>query len=83
LVDLSYEALGYRRDIDGELLDPVDPDFDEHCPIGRWHDPPDPSDDPSPNMHCTCWYDGDGCCRCKAPGLTREQRIEQGMDEED
>jgi hypothetical protein len=40
-----------------------DPFFDEYCPVG--HD-----GDPAQNMHCTCWYDGDGCCRCKAPAMT-------------
>lgn len=53
-------------------------DFDEFCPVG---DPDGYKGDPESNMHCRCWYDGDGCCRCKAPGLTEEQMREQGMIE--
>lgn len=53
---------------------------EQYCPVGdsllR-----DPSKDPARNMHCTCWYDGDGCCRCKAQALTAEQRKAQGMDD--
>lgn len=55
------------------------PEFDEHCPVG---DPDGSKGDPAPNMHCTCWYDGDGCCRCKAVPLTEEQMRAQGMLDE-
>jgi hypothetical protein len=48
--------------------------FDEHCPVGH-------KSDPAPNMHCTCWYDGDGCCRCNDPAMTEEQKRAQGMEE--
>jgi hypothetical protein len=53
----------------------MEDDFDEFCPVGK------PENDPAPNMHCTCWYDGDGCCRCHAPGLTDEQKRKQGMED--
>lgn len=47
--------------------------MDEFCAVGK------PESDPAPNMHCTCWYEGDGRCRCKAPGMTGEQKLAQGM----
>lgn len=53
--------------------------FDEHCPVGdSLH--ADDNKEPARNMHCACWYDGDGCCRCKAPAMTDEQREAQGME---
>ena len=48
-------------------------EFDEFCPVGK-------EDDVAPNMHCRCWYDGDGCCRCHARAMTNEERREQGME---
>ena len=56
----------------------IDPDFDEYCPIGDSL-LEESYKDPARNMHCTCWYEGDGCCRCKAPALTESQMREQGM----
>jgi hypothetical protein len=32
-------------------------------------------------IHCEHWYDGEPCCRCSAPEMPVEQRIEQGMEE--
>ncbi len=29
--------------------------------------------------HCRCWEDGDACCRCKAPGLSKAKQLEFGM----
>jgi hypothetical protein len=37
-------------------------------------------DDQPYHGHCRCWDDGEGCCRCKAPPMTEEQKREQGMD---
>lgn len=31
-------------------------------------------------IHCTCWWDGDACCACNAPGMTNEERIRDGME---
>lgn len=45
---------------------------DEFCPVGK-------EDDVAPNLHCSCWYEGDGCCRCKTPAMTEDQMREQGM----
>ncbi len=39
----------------------------QHCP---------PSDD---EIHCRCWWNGDGCCICDAPPMTDEEKKEQGM----
>jgi hypothetical protein len=60
----------------------MEDDFDEYCPIGdsRHQDPL--TKDPARNMHCRCWYDGDGCCRCLAPAMTHEQKVAQGMEDE-
>lgn len=55
-------------------------EFDEFCPIGDMHNT-ELSKDPAPNMHCSCWYDGDGCCRCKFPAMTTEEKIAQGMED--
>jgi len=48
-------------------------EFNEECTVGH------PSEDGK--WHCRCWYDGDGCCRCKAPAMTEEQKREQGMED--
>ncbi len=46
--------------------------------------PGDPSETPCPArddaMHCNCWYDGEACCACNDPAMTREQMLAQGMD---
>ena len=47
--------------------------MDEACPVG--------SLDEDGKWHCRCWYDGDGCCRCKAPAMTNEEKSAQGMEE--
>lgn len=41
---------------------------DEYCPE---------RDD---NIHCRCWYDGDGCCACNASPMTAKEKQEQGME---
>jgi hypothetical protein len=57
----------------------TDDDFDEFCSVGdSLH--ADDNKEPARNMHCSCWYDGDGCCRCKAPAMTVAQREAQGME---
>ncbi len=53
-----------------------DLDIDEYCPAEK-------TASGKPNIdhsHCQCWWDGDGCCRCKAPAMTEEQKREQGME---
>jgi hypothetical protein len=35
------------------------------------------------NGHCVCWWDGDECCWCDARAMTREEKLEQGMIEEE
>lgn len=30
-------------------------------------------------MHCSCWYDGDECCACGEPEMTKESRDMLGM----
>ena len=32
------------------------------------------------NIHCRCWYDGDGCCACNASPMTAKEKQEQGME---
>lgn len=65
------------KDADGELYYWAykDGDFDEFCPVGNIQS------DVAPYMHCTCWYDGDGCCRCHATALTDEEKRELGMED--
>lgn len=46
----------------------------EFCPIGSI------TNDPYPNMHCECWWDGGVCCRCHAPAMTEEEKREAGME---
>lgn len=36
---------------------------------------------PQGKTHCDHWWDGDACCRCGAPEMTREEKIAQGMEE--
>jgi len=31
--------------------------------------------------HCECWWDGEACCACGAPGMTEDERRAQGMDD--
>jgi len=33
--------------------------------------------------HCRCWWDGDACCACGAPAMSEDQKMTQGMIEED
>lgn len=69
---INFDALGNRVN----YFEPVKDH--ELCPVptrfsfvaARW---------PS-KMHCSCWFEGNGCCRCKAPAMTAEQREAQGME---
>lgn len=31
-------------------------------------------------LHCNCWYDAQGCCRCKEPPPTEEQKKELNIE---
>ncbi len=39
-----------------------------------------PKGDEEDSVHCRCWYDGEKCCKCGAPEMTEEKRIEQGCE---
>lgn len=54
------------------------PEDDEYCPVGDTKHADD-NKEPSPNMHCTCWYEGDGCCRCGAAAMTEQEKRDNGM----
>lgn len=32
-------------------------------------------------VHCEHWWDGDECCWCKAPAMTKEERLANGMED--
>jgi hypothetical protein len=55
-----------------------DDDCDEFCPAAFTVNG-EPNGDHS---HCQCWWDGDGCCRCKAPAMSDEAKRAQGMLED-
>ena len=49
------------------MSEPIDQVISEEA----WDTPCPKRDD---KIHCTCWYDGEPCCACGAPGLSEREK---------
>ena len=58
------------------LDESADDQLDEYCPAEKTMSGESKAD----HSHCQCCWDGDPCCRCRAPAMTVEEKLSQGME---